>query len=68
MAAYRSIPFLRFALAAVVVSIPAILLEQTGKEKEAWTYVALVLLMLLVFYSNPLSRAASFTSSIFRKG
>ena len=67
-AGYRSISFARYALAGVVIAIPALLLEHAGRDRWAWAYVVLVLIMLAVFYSGALSRAASYTSSVLRKG
>jgi len=67
-AGYRKIPFTRFALAAVVISLPAMLLEQTGRARWAWAYVGLIILMMVVFYADGLSKAASFTSSMLKKG
>jgi hypothetical protein len=67
-AGYRKIPFVRFALGAVVVMIPALLLEQTGEGRWAWAYVGLILLMVAVFYSDGLTQAAAFTSSKLQKG
>jgi len=67
MAAYPAISFPRFALGAFVVAIPAMLLEQGGHNREAWLYIGLILLMMVVFYANGLTRAAAFTSSVLRK-
>ena len=67
-AGYRKIPFVRFVLAAAVIAAPAMLLEQTGRARWAWAYVGLILLMMVVFYADGLSKAASFTSSMLQKG
>jgi len=65
--AYRNIPFGRYALAGVVIAIPALLLEQGGNLSWAWAYVVLILLMLAVFYSDGLAQASAYTSSVLNK-
>jgi len=67
-ASYRKIPFVRLALGAVIVAVPALLLEQTGRTRWAWAYVGLILLMMAVFYSDGLTKAANFTAAKLQKG
>lgn len=64
---YRKISFVRFALAGVVILVPAILLEQSEQRGWAWSYTVLILIMLVVFYSGPLTKAAKFFNSKLAK-
>lgn len=49
----------RFLIAGVIVSIPAIIMQEMGYVKQAWAYVGLIILALVIFYYREFS---SFTS------
>lgn len=50
---------LQFALALVILAIPAALLQESNRE-AAWAYVFLILLSFIVFQWPGLSRFAAF--------
>lgn len=47
--------FAPFLLGMVVVSIPVVYLEQTGRLKEAWLYTWLIVLLIVLAFSNEFS-------------
>lgn len=51
----RGMGFAPFLLGLAVVSIPVVYLEQTGRYKEAWVYTWLVVLLIVLAYSNEFS-------------
>lgn len=61
---YKKISLTRFLLAAIVISIPAVILAETSTRRNAWTYVGLILLSLLVFYGDQISRFVSYMRGV----
>lgn len=51
----RGMGFAPFLIGLVVVSIPVVYMEQSGKTKEAWLYTWLVVLLIVLAYSNEFS-------------
>lgn len=61
---YKKISLTRFLLAAIVVSIPAVILAETYDQKTAWAYVGLILLAIGVFYGDQISQFTSYIRKI----
>ncbi len=61
---YVKISLTRFLLAAIVVTVPAVILSETSSQRNAWTYVGLVLLSLLVFYNKQISGFVSYIGGV----
>lgn len=64
MATYSRLTLTRFLIAAIVVSIPAVILSETGNQKQAWAYTGLILLALFVFYSDQLNQFVKFIQGV----
>jgi uncharacterized membrane protein len=58
--------FARFLLGMVVVSIPVVYLELSGKTREAWVYTWLIVLVIVLAYSNEFSAFFSQLGSLTR--
>ena len=59
---YTDINFWRYLLGGIIVLLPAAYLEKQN-PKWAWQYVALILLMVIVFHSDGLQGLTSFITS-----
>ena len=59
---YKDISFWRYLLGGFIVLLPAAYLENQN-PKWAWQYVALILLMVIVFHSDGLQGLMSFVTS-----
>ncbi len=57
---YVSIDFWRFALGLVVVGAPAIVLDELGERRFAYSYAALILLMLALQNESGIVRFSGF--------
>lgn len=64
MSGYKSLTLTRFLIGAIVISIPAVVLSETGSQKYAWAYVGLILLSLGVFYGDQLSKFTRFIQGV----
>lgn len=54
----------RFLLAAVIVSIPAVILSETSSRRNAWIYVGLILLSLSVYYKDQFASFVSYLRGV----
>lgn len=61
---YKKISLTRFLIAAIVISIPAIFLTETGNSRNAWIYVGIVLLSMLVFYGDQLNTFVTYIGGV----
>lgn len=43
---------LPYIVAGILVSVPALILENTGNTSRAWAYVGLIVLSLVIFYNR----------------
>lgn len=59
---YKEVGLTGYLLAGVVVSIPAVILTETNPG-YAWSYVVLILLALMVFYSPQVKQFTTFAIS-----
>lgn len=57
---YKTVDLTKFLLAGIVVTVPAIFLEQSKDEEMAWYYVGLIILSMLVFYNEQVKRFVTF--------
>jgi hypothetical protein len=64
MAGYTNLTLTRFLIGAIIISVPAIVLSETGSQKYAWAYVGLILLSLAVFYGDQLSKFTKFIQGV----
>lgn len=62
--AYKRLTLTRFLLASIAVSIPAVILSETGNQKQAWAYVGLILLAMLIFYADQLDQFVKFMRGV----
>ena len=60
---YQEIPFPKFALAALLLSVPAVILAQED-EKWAWRYTALILIVAGAANAQGLSQMSAWLSSV----
>lgn len=64
MASYKRLTLTRFLIAAIVISIPAVILSETGNQKNAWAYVGLILLALMVYYADQLKLFTNYIQGV----
>lgn len=56
---YESISFPRYLIGALVVLAPAYILERSSKD-NAWKYVLLILVMMVVYFYDDIARFSTF--------
>lgn len=57
---YVDIPLSRFLIGAIIVSLPALILENQEESDWAWRYVLLISVMMLVVNSRGVSQFVSY--------
>lgn len=60
---YTRLSLTKFLIAAIVVTIPAVILQETN-PRYTWTYVGLIMLSIGVFYSGQLGRFVNYIGGV----
>ena len=61
---YSNIPFSKFLFGLLILTLPAVVMNELGYEGFVYAYVFLILLMFAVYQSKGLGSFAGFVGSV----